>query len=96
MTAPAFVIVPLARTQLLHETGELSRCAIVRRPTRSEVRLFHELGTDNNRDGILAHAYRLANLTPAAVATMAEPDRQRLDAAIIKAFQAASTAIYGN
>jgi hypothetical protein len=96
MTAPAFVIVPFERTQLLHETGELSRCAIVRRPTRSEVRQFYELGVAGDRDGILAHSYALAGLAPSSVALMPEADLQRLDAAIIDAFNAAAAVHFGD
>lgn len=95
MTSPAFVIVPFERTQLLHENGELSRCAIVRRPTRSEVRQFYELGTAGDRDGILTHSYALASLAPPAVALMPEADRLRLDAAIIGAFNAAAAFHFG-
>lgn len=96
MTAPAFVIVPFERTQLLHETGELSRCAIVRRPTRSEVRQFYELGRAEDRAGILTHSYALASLGPTAVALMPEADRLRLDAAIIDAFTAAAAVHFGD
>lgn len=96
MNSPAFVIVPFERTQLLHETGELSRCAIVRRPTRSEVRQFYELGTAGDRDGILAHSYALASLAPSAVALMPKADLQRLEAAIIEAFNAAAAVHFGD